>query len=309
MISFKPLSDDGASQAWRDIRKALEAHPDGADATEIIVDIGTFAEECGHSVSVLVYGNFVVARVFNGERYIFTFPIPFSDMAKECECRELLLELAEYSKRELIPLYLSDVPRDDLSLLTDLFPLLDARIYEDDEDLFSALVLNECMELEDFPATEGGGISLRRIEEKDKELYFELSTSDSVLKFWGYDAREDIVGATADDLLKEAYSEFQRGVAISLGIYEGERFLGEAVICNFDYFGGAEIAIRLLPSEQGRGIGSRTLELLVKLSRDIGLKEIRTMVHKENKGSLKMTGKYMAECGIDGDLVLYSLKL
>ena len=64
-----------------------------------------------------------------------------ADLAEGCR------NLAKYSRRELIPLIISDIPRDELSVITDLFRYVDATCYDDDDDTFFVKVNNEAYTL------------------------------------------------------------------------------------------------------------------------------------------------------------------
>ena len=282
---------------------------DTDEALSLLSSFRDLSADIGQDCAAAVFGDFVTVRFFDGDRYIFAFPIPFTDRASETGCKEVLKAMAEYSVRELIPLYISDIPRENIELLCEVFPRVDAACYSDDEDLFSALVLNECLCLSELPKISDGDITLGAIADSDAEKYFILSTDPAVTRYWGYDAGEDNPGADGETLLREARSEFDRGVAIPLGVYVLGEFVGEAVIFGFDFFGGAEIAVRLLPSAQGRGVGSRALGLLIRLSKEIGLSELKTRVLNANVGSLKMTGKFMNEAGKDGEATLFYLSL
>ena len=308
-ISFVPLTEGATEKNIGEIRKRAMSHPDFEEALALLFELNAGAEEYCQECCGAVYGDFVVGRFYDGDRYIFTFPIPFSDGATEEGCRTVLKALAEYSVRELIPLYLSDVPREYLELLCDVFPKIDAACYEDDEDLFSVLVLNECLELSRIPEKSMGDVTLKAIDVADGSKYFELCTNEEVSKYWGYNVIEDLPSIDAEGLLREAQSEFERGVAISFGVYKSDVYAGEAIIFNFDYFGGAEIAIRLLPWFQGKGLGSAVLGLLIGVSKEIGLKLLNAQVKAANISSFKMTGKHMQENGSEGDAVKFYLSL
>jgi RimJ/RimL family protein N-acetyltransferase len=85
--------------------------------------------------------------------------------------------------------------------------------------------------------------------------------------------------------------------------------VGEATVYNFDYRGGASIAIRVLPNYHSRGIGSRTLKALIELAKQMDLHELRTEILIENVNSIKMTSKYMNEIMRDESKVLFALSI
>ena len=91
-------------------------------------------------------------------------------------------------------------------------------------------------------------------------------------------------------------------------IYEGH-FAGEASIFAFDYLGGAKVAIRLLPEFWGKGLGSDSLSLVVKLASEMNLEHISTAVKKENLASIAMTKKHMNYKCDDEDTAVFELEL
>lgn len=308
-ISFKPISGDEKRIGLGVLEDSLKYHPDKEEAMNILFGFSDASEDCGEECYAALSHDFVTCRFYDGARYIFTFPFPFSDGASEDGCKTVLKELAEYAVEELVPLFISDIPRDNLDLFSSVFPSVKAACYADEEDLFSALVLNECLELEAIPVFCEGDIALKEIRDVDAGEYYRLCTDPSVTKYWGYDAAADRPEANGKELLAEALSEFDRGVAIVLGIYKSGVFVGDAEIYGFDYFGGARIGVRLLPEYQGKGIGSAALKLLIDGTGKMGLKELRTQVMKDNVGSVKMTSKFMEKISESRHAVQFYLSL
>ena len=83
--------------------------------------------------------------------------------------------------------------------------------------------------------------------------------------------------------------------------------MGEAAIFNFDYVGGAKVAIRLLPEFWGKGIGSEALRLLLEVAKEVDLRTVSTAVKKENTSSIRMTEKYMNYKGDNGDTAVFEV--
>ena len=57
-------------------------------------------------------------------------------LSEDADAHSACRNLAEYSRRELIPLIITDVPRDEIEFLCSVFPHIDAYTYEDDDDTF-----------------------------------------------------------------------------------------------------------------------------------------------------------------------------
>lgn len=242
------------------------------------------------SVAFSFIDDVLYARIFDGERYVFPLPFMLSDSA---DASEACLSLAKYSQRELIPLIITDVPRDELDFLCSVFPHVDAYTYEDDDDSFYVKVNNECDMLTEVPQIEYNGITLSELLDSDEESYAELCADRELNKFWGYDVDCDNPDGNSQFYLDVVRREFLDGIAITLAIREHGEFVGEATIYNFDYCGGASIAVRVRRDCHSRGVGSRATEALIKLSKSIGLSTLYAEILNENEHSIKMTSKFM----------------
>ena len=275
------------------------------DAFDIIYGIcETMTDETSCAFSYLEHVLFV--RIYDGERYVF--PLPFM-LTEDADAEKACLRLAAYSRRELLPLIITDVPREELEFLCSMFPHIDAFAYEDDDDSFYVKVNNECDMLNEVPSIELDGITLDELRESDKEKYAALCRNRELNKYWGYDVDADNPDGKADFYLDVARREFNDGIALALAVREGGEFVGEATIYDFDYLGSASIAVRVLPECHGRGIGSRATKALIELARGIGLGELHAEILVENENSIKMTSKYMEIVNRTESKVMFTLLL
>ena len=280
--------------------------PDALSEDSLEIVFG-FCESVGEEAVAFSYLNEVLyVRVYDGERYVVPLPFMLTD---DADAKEACVNLAAYSRRELIPLIITDVPRDEIEFLCSIFPHIDAYTYEDDDDTFYIKVNNECDMLEGIPSTELDGITLDALSDIDKDGYAELCRDRDLNKYWGYDAYEDNPDGDADFYLDVARREFRDGVAMALAIRVGGEFVGEATIYDFDYIGSAAIAVRVLPVCHSRGIGSGATRALIKLAKQIGLKTLRTEILEENKSSIKMTSKCMDVVKYENGKVYFALSL
>ena len=304
MLSFDILCKDNFANTLNKLTKALG---EGEILEDILASFLDISEE-GAEVGVGASSGMLLVRIFDEGRYSFVYPIEVGD---GYDVDAALLALSEYSVRELIPFYLTDTPREELDRLGRLFSHVDARAYDDDVDSFVALIYSECDMLDGVPSIAGEGVYLDEITEVDIPRYAALCRSDDVNKYWGYDYAADAADATDEYFLRVAEGELARGVALSLAVREkkGGSLVGEAVIFDFDYRGGAKVAVRLLPEVQGRGLGTRAFGTLIELARQIGVKRVRTEVMKENLPSIKMTGRLMPSVGEKDGKLLFALEL
>ena len=284
MLSFDILGEENAEEIYERLLPIVGGE-------DMLGDVmGSFLEVAAEGAEVALSGSdgCLLVRIYDDGKYSFVYPI---ELGEDADIDAALLALAEYTVREMVPFYLTDTPREELARLSHLFLHVDARAYDDDDDAFVALVYSECDMLESPPTYSEDGITLSEITDEDGEIYAALLTSTEVNKWWGYDYREDAPDADVDYFLDTVRGEFYSGIAISLAVREGDAssaLIGEGVIFDFDYRGGAMIAVRLLPEYQGRGIGKRAFHALISLAREIGLKIVRADVMCENLPSIKM---------------------
>ncbi len=279
------------------------------EAFEYVKDIAesvTTGLDDGMSAAFCLLENVLYIRIYDRERYVFPLPIILSEDADGVGA---CINLSEYAVREMIPLIISDIPRDELDTIADIFPHIDAKVYGDDDDSFFVKVNNECDLIDCVPNFSHGDILLDEIKNEDIDIYAELCVDRELNKYWGYDASIDNPTGYKQYYLDTAKREFSDGIAITLAIRHNGAFAGEATIYGFDYRGCADISVRILPKYHGMGLGTKALYALIELARAIGLKKLRTSVMSENTASVKMTGKVMRHIGTNGEKEEFSISL
>ena len=276
-----------------------------ADAGEIILGLFDFVQDA-EAIAFCYLDEVIYARIYDGERYLFPLPFMLSD---DADSEAALVRLAAYSVREMVPLIITDVPREELDFVHTVFPHIDACAYEEDEDTFFVQVNSECDMLTDVPSIEHEGITLDVITDADKDVYAELCRDRDLNKYWGYDVDSDNPDGDADFYLDVARREMDEGIAVTLAIRENGEFVGEATVYGFDYRGGASIAVRVLPRCHSRGIGSRATSALILLAKEMELTTLRAEILNENEASIRMTSKLMALEKTDKSKTYFTLSL
>ena len=310
MISFDIVTDDRFTEIAQGLSRSA-SHDLGIEEETVYAFVeGLLADftetvDPEEEVAVCYYGECLLFRIYS-EGYFFPCPL---GLHGDADIGEALIALSDYTRRELIPLSLTDVPRELLDTLTDLFPHVDAAAYEDDEDSFFVRVCTECDMLETVPTLTEGELTLDALRPEDGEDYCRLSTDPEVNRYWGYDYSEDRPEADADYFLDVAEVEFNTGIALSFAVRQAGVFVGEAVIFDFDHRGSAMIAVRLLPERHGRGIGTATVRLLMRAAESIGLTLLRAEVMEKNVASIRMTERLMDRTGVTDGRVQFALAL
>ena len=295
MISFYELCGDNA-------KKICETLPlPKKEALEII-------ESYDGESSAAFSGAFgcLLVRICDGGEYIFSYPYPLTESADEGGAIE---EVAQYALREGLPLVFFDVPRESLPVLLTGFRHADIDAEDPFAETYKVTVKSECMLISEAPTVTWGAVTLRELEDRDKEAYAKICLDDENNKYWGYDFKEDEPNADADFFMRTAKNERAIGVAISYAvIFEGS-FVGEAALYAFDCRGGAEAAIRILPEYQGRGLSGDILTALFEVCRKMGLIRLYADVYSENKPSIAFCGKHMERISDDGIRAVFMKQL
>ena len=309
MISFSPLTADFCDE----IQNGLSEMPCGDSDTleyarEVTDGFYQLASELPpEAVHACLADGFILVRIFDGERYVFPYPV---DVAFLKDVSGVLIALSEYCRRQLIPLYISDVPREDIDVLSSVFPHIDADAYLSDEDSFFVRVNNELDVLEALPCAVGDRVELVPMGYEFATDYLRLCTHSEVNKFWSYDYRADMgESPTGEDFVRVALGEADAGIALSLAILCDREFIGEVQVYDFDYLGSAEIAIRLLPEYWGGGYADDAMRCAIGLLREMGVGSLRASVMEENARSVSFITRHFGEGALSGGVYKFRMDI
>ena len=303
MISFKRLDDGNYEKIAKELSLGLSTN----EAVELFSIAESFISSDEEDVEFAISVSFGCAliRVFDMGRYFFMFPYEICDGA---DVSSAIREIGEYAMREEIPFVLSDVPADRLSALSG-FRHFDIDAESEMGDVYRVKFKSECTLLSEIPSLVSGRVTLSEILDSDISDYARLSKDKNVNKYWGYDYSADVCEPEDEYFISKAREEFDRSVAISFAIRREDKFIGEAVIYAFDFLGGAEFAIRLLPEYCGYGYGRESVLALISVAKKIGLTTLRAYVMNENAPSVKMIYGIMERISSENDRSLYQIDL
>ena len=292
MILFYDLSENSAEAV-------LEKLPlPKSDALEIIESYADADAE------VAVSGAFgcLIVRICDGGEYLFSYPYSLTESADESGAVE---EVAQYAIREGLPLVFFDVPRDSLPVLLMGFRHADVDAEGECAETYRVTIKSECMLIKNAPEVTSGAVTLRELRYEDRENYARICLDTDNNKYWGYDFRDDDPDADAEFFINSAINERKIGTAISFAVISDGEFVGEAALYAFDCRGGAEMAIRILPEFQGRGLSGDILTALFEICKSIGLVRLYAEAFAENKPSVAFCSKYMERLSDDGGRVVF----
>ena len=292
MIRFYDLREVGAKEIAdrlplpkKDATEIMESYTDGAADAAISGAFGC-----------------LLVRICDGGEYLFSYPYPLTESADESGAVE---EVALYALREGLPLVFIDVPRESLPILLMGFRHADVDAEDECADTYRVTVKSECALIKKAPEVTYGEVTLRELRDGDKEAYARICLDAENNKYWGYDFRDDEPDADADYFMSVAKNERALGTAISFAVLSGGEFVGEAALYAFDCRGGAEMAIRILPEYQGRGLSGDILNALFEVCRRIGLIRLYAEVFAENRPSIAFCSRYMETISDEGGRVVF----
>ena len=162
-------------------------------------------------------------------------------------------------------------------------------------------VRNELAYLEEIPTLESERLTLDALTEADRENYNRLCLDDERNRWWGYDYRKDLKGELTEDyFLEVARHDFAHKLAVNFAVRREGTCIGEAVLYNFDYKGGAELGCRILPEYAGNGYGAEAFRRAAEWSvYQLGLYRLKGKCYRENEASRKMLSACMRPAGED----------
>lgn len=169
------------------------------------------------------------------------------------------------------------------------------------EESIAVEIHSELHSLRKPPEIKTENLIIGLLEERDIVPHRRLCLDDEINKYWGYDYRGDIVGELTDDyFFRDAMKDYKLSVSVTLAVRRDDEFIGEAVLNEFDYRGGANVGIRLLPEYTGRGYGREAFAALCKFALyNVGLSYVTAYCMRENIASFKMLSSVMAKTGED----------
>ena len=234
----------------------------------------------------------IILRYYSEDAgYHFDAPFPISNDADE---RAAFEAISEYCRLEAIPETVVGILPE---LLDDM--LRGAENYslgEDDDGTFAVKIITECMSCEFMPEIMVDDVYLGEFADKYASKYEDLIKNANLNCHFGYNLLEDMPFGDGMDFVNNAREEFERSESMTFAVTleeNGENiFVGEGTLYAFDGRGSALMAFRVLPDYHGRGIGRKTLIGLMRIAKELGLKNVVAEVKNENVPSVNLLSKF-----------------
>ena len=155
--------------------------------------------------------------------------------------------------------------------------------------------------LQEIPELKAQRLTLSALREEDKAAYNALCLDDVRNRWWGYDYRQDLKGELTEDyFLDVARHDFAKRWAVNFAIRLDGKCIGEAVMYNVDWRGGAELGVRIAPEFAGHGYGTEAFAAAAEWGLyGLLLERVVAKCYKENTASYHMLSSCMRKTGED----------
>lgn len=160
---------------------------------------------------------------------------------------------------------------------------------------------SELDRLREIPALHTERLTLDALQEKDRAAYNALCLDEERNRLWGYDWRKDYDGRPVEEyFLAVAQEDFRLRRCVNFAVRLGGKCIGEAVLYNLDWRGGAELGCRIAPEYAGCGYGTEAFAAAADWALyGLGLARVVAKCFKENEASYKMLSFSMKRTGED----------
>ena len=231
MIKFTVL-DEGVAKAL------ARGFSDFEYAKEVLSSMLEISRD-GVEAAVSEYRGLLLLRIFDGE-YLFPYPV---EIDAECENTDALAQIAEYALKEEIGLTFTDVPLCSVEYLKSVFPLAAVEC-SDGECATLRIGTGIFKPASDFEINTGN-VQITRLKKEDVYTYARLNTDQNVNKYWGFDYKNATSEPDDEYFYNEALREEEAKIALTFAIRQNGELVGDVQIFRFDFYRGAEIAVRL----------------------------------------------------------------
>ncbi len=155
--------------------------------------------------------------------------------------------------------------------------------------------------VKEIPELKTERLTLSALTEADIPAYNALVLDGERNRWWGYD---DVGGLTEPMTDRSFYEvarrDFARRLAVNFAVRLEGKLIGEAVLYNFDYRGGAELGCRIDKAYAGNGYGTEAFRAAAEWGLyQVNLNRVVAKCYRENEASYKMLSACMRRSGED----------
>ena len=167
---------------------------------------------------------------------------------------------------------------------------------------YSFVPQNELLRhVKEIPELTTERLTLTELREADIPAYNALVLNQERNIWWGYDDVKGLGGPVEErSFFEVARRDFENRLAVNFAIRLEGRFIGEAVLYDFDCRGGAELGCRIDPAYAGQGYGTEAFRAVAEWALyKIHLNRVVAKCFHENEASYKMLSSCMRKHGKD----------
>lgn len=155
--------------------------------------------------------------------------------------------------------------------------------------------------LTEIPEVKTERLTLSALTEDDRDAYNALCLDEERNRWWGYDWHKDYHGEPLEEyFLSVANEDFRLRRCVNFAVRLDDRCIGEAVLYQPDFRGGAELGCRIAPAYAGHGYGREAFAAAAEWALyRLGLAKVVAKCYRENKASYEMLASCMRPKGED----------
>lgn len=153
----------------------------------------------------------------------------------------------------------------------------------------------------EFPTILSSRLTLNQMTEEDIPAYNALVLDKERNKWWGYDDLGALTGPYTEHSFYDVQAkDWEERNCINFAIRLDGAFIGEAVLYNFDFRGGAELGVRVDSKFAGNGYGTEAFQTVANWALyTVHMRYIVAKCFHENEASYHMLSSCMAKNGKD----------
>lgn len=160
--------------------------------------------------------------------------------------------------------------------------------------------------VDEVPTLTTERLTLDAISEADIPSYNRLCLDEERNRYWGYDYKANCEKPDERYFFLDQKNDFENRVAMNFAIRRDGVFIGEAILHHFDFRGGCEVGLRLLPEFGKRGYAKEAFAAVCDYALyGIGLDEVVGKCHRDNEASKRMLASAMRPVGEEGEYLIF----
>ena len=152
-----------------------------------------------------------------------------------------------------------------------------------------------------IPELKSERLTLSALQPADIPAYNALVTDQDRNRWWGYDDVGGLGGPVEEtSFFDVANRDFANRLAVNFAVRLDGKLIGEAVLYNFDFRGGAELGCRIDAAHGGQGYGTEAFAAAADWALyQVHLTRVVAKCFRENTASYKMLASCMRRSGED----------